>query len=134
MLVKDKNGNIVVSALRARANFGTLLRRVDEERRSLFIEKRGTPTAVLLSIRDYVRLAAPEPEVLEVLGRESQHKGRISLRGGRLSRSSRPPELPSASADDPAPAGHRYGRRRICRPKTRRAPAYCPPARDHQTG
>jgi prevent-host-death family protein len=54
----------VVSALRARANFGRLLRRVDDERRSLVIEKRGSPKAVLLSIRDYVKLAAPEPEVL----------------------------------------------------------------------
>ena len=39
----DKNGSIVVSALRARANFGKLLRRVEDERRSLVIEKRGTP-------------------------------------------------------------------------------------------
>ena len=59
----DKTGSIVVSALSARANFGKLLDRVDGERRSLVIEKRGTPKAVLLSIRDYVKLAAPEPGV-----------------------------------------------------------------------
>ena len=78
----DKNGSIVVSALRARANFGKLLRRVEDERRSLVIEKRGTPRAVLLSIRDYVKLAAPEPEVLRVIGEESEHKGtsRLSAR------------------------------------------------------
>jgi prevent-host-death family protein len=70
---------IVVSALRARANFGKLLRRVEDERRSLVIEKRGTPKAVLLSIRDYVRLAAPEPEVLRVIGEESQRKGTDKL-------------------------------------------------------
>ena len=52
----DRNDAIVVSALRARAGFGRLLRRVEDERRSLVIEKRGTPTAVLLSIRDYVAL------------------------------------------------------------------------------
>ena len=69
------NGPIVVSALRARANFGKLLRRVEDERRSLVIEKRGTPKAVLLSIRDYVRLASPEPEVLRLLGEESQRRG-----------------------------------------------------------
>jgi prevent-host-death family protein len=70
----DKKEGIVVSALRARANFGKLLRRVEEEQRSLVIEKRGTPRAVLLSIRDYVRLASPEPEVLRVIGEESRHK------------------------------------------------------------
>jgi prevent-host-death family protein len=78
-LTTDKNGTIVVSALRARANFGKLLRRVEDERRSLIIEKRGTPKAVLLSIRDYVKLAAPEPEVLRVIGEESERKGTSSL-------------------------------------------------------
>jgi prevent-host-death family protein len=66
---------IVVPALSARTGFGKLLRRVEEEHRSLVIEKRGTPKAVLLSIRDYVRLAAPEPEVLRVLGEKSEAQG-----------------------------------------------------------
>ena len=75
----DKNDTIVVSALSARANFGKLLRRVEDERRSLVIEKRGTPRAVLLSIRDYVRLAAPEPDVLRVIGEDSKRKGTDTL-------------------------------------------------------
>jgi prevent-host-death family protein len=79
MLSTVKNGTIVVSALRIRANFGKLLQRVEDERRSLVIEKRGTPRAVLLSIRDYVRLAAPEPEVLRVIGEESKRKGTDTL-------------------------------------------------------
>jgi len=66
-----KSGAIVVSALRARANFGKLLRRINDEQGSLVIEKRGVPRAVILSIRDYVKLAAPEPEVLRLLGEES---------------------------------------------------------------
>jgi prevent-host-death family protein len=66
---------IVVTALDARANFGKLLNRVENEGQSVVIEKRGTPRAVLLSLRDYVRLAAPEPEVLRVLGVESKRKG-----------------------------------------------------------
>jgi prevent-host-death family protein len=74
-----KNDSIVVSALEARANFGKLLNRVDSERRSLVIEKRGTPRAILLSIRDYVKLAAPEPEVLRVIGEESKRKGTNKL-------------------------------------------------------
>ena len=74
-----KNESIVVSALRARTSFGKLLRRVEDENRSLVIEKRGTPKAVLLSIRDYVRLAAPEPDVLRVLGEESERKGTDTL-------------------------------------------------------
>ena len=78
-LTTDKTGSIVVSALRARANFGKLLDRVNGERRSLVIEKRGTPKAVLLSIRDYVKLAAPEPEVLRIIGEESERHGTNTL-------------------------------------------------------
>ena len=74
-----KADSIVVSALQARANFGKLLRRVDNERQSLVIEKRGAPKAVLLSIRDYVRLAAPEPEVLKMIGEESERNGTSTL-------------------------------------------------------
>jgi len=75
MAKTQKNESIVVSALRARTNFGKLLQRVENDRRSLVIEKRGVPRAILLSIRDYVRLAAPEPEVLTVIGEESKVKG-----------------------------------------------------------
>jgi prevent-host-death family protein len=74
-----KDATIVVSALHARTNFGRLLRRIEEERHSLVIEKRGTPRAILLSIREYVRLAAPEPEILRAIGEESKRKGTDAL-------------------------------------------------------
>jgi prevent-host-death family protein len=56
-----------------------LLRRVEDEHCSLVIEKRGVPKAVLIGIRDYVRLAAPEPEVLKAIGEESRRKGTDKL-------------------------------------------------------
>lgn len=73
--VTSRNDAIVVSALHARSHLGKLLRRAENERRSFVIEKRGAPKAVLLSIRDYVKLAAPEPEVLRLIGAESERKG-----------------------------------------------------------
>ena len=81
-----KNGKNIISALHARSNFGKLLRRVSEERKSLVIEKRGTPQAVLLSIRDYVRLAAPEPEILRLIGEESVRKGTDKLTSRQIDR------------------------------------------------
>ncbi len=78
--------SIVIPALRARSSFGKLLNRVDKENRSLVIEKRGTPRAILLSIRDYVRLAAPEPEVLRAIGEESRRKGTASLSSRQIDR------------------------------------------------
>jgi prevent-host-death family protein len=85
MLRTSQNG-IVVSALHARANFGKLLQRVADERRSLVIEKRETPKAVLLSFRDYVRLAAPEPEVLALIGEESRRNGTNTLTSRQIDR------------------------------------------------
>lgn len=78
--------SLVVSALSARANLGKLLDRIDSKRGSLIIQKRGTPRAVLLSIRDYVRLAAPEPEVLRILGEESRQKGTNKLTSNQIDR------------------------------------------------
>ena len=74
-----KKDTLVVSVLSARTNFGKLLERVDDERGSLVIEKRGMPKAVLLSIRDYVKLAAPEPEVLRIIGEASERNGTDKL-------------------------------------------------------
>jgi prevent-host-death family protein len=82
----DAKDSIVIPALRARSTFGKLLNRVDKESRSLVIEKRGIPRAVLLSIRDYVRLAAPEPEVLRAIGEESTRKGTVSLSSPQIDR------------------------------------------------
>jgi prevent-host-death family protein len=76
----------VVSALHARSSFGRLLQRVEDEHKSLVIEKRGTPRAVLLSIRDYVRLATPEPEVLAILGEESKRNRTDRLSSKQIDR------------------------------------------------
>ncbi len=81
-----KNESIVVSALTVRTGLGKLLRRVEGEHRSLVIEKRGTPRAVLLSIRDYIKLAAPEPEVLRLIGEESRRKGTDKLTSRQIDR------------------------------------------------
>jgi prevent-host-death family protein len=75
----NKSEVFIISALRARANFGKLLSRVENDRHSLIIEERGTPRAVLLGLQDYLRLAAPEPEVLRLIGEESEASGTSAL-------------------------------------------------------
>ena len=78
--------DMVISAFQARASFGKLLDRVEAEQKSLIIEKRGVPRAVLLSLRDYLRLAAPEPEVLTRIGVESERKGTSKLSSRQIDR------------------------------------------------
>src|SRR5215471_14903090 len=84
MAKKQKTECIVASALWARTNFGKLLQRVESERRSLVIEKRGAPRAILLSIRDYLRLATPEPHVLTIIGEESKAKATDALNSQQI--------------------------------------------------
>ena len=55
--------------------------------------------SVLLSIRDYVRLAAPEPEVLKLIGEESRRKARTDSTRAKLIRSSRPLACQDRSVD-----------------------------------
>ena len=78
------SNSIIVTALQARSKFGKLLSRVENEGRSLVIQKRGVARAVLVSIQDYVRLAAPEPEVLRIIGEESVRKGAGTLSPRRI--------------------------------------------------
>ena len=59
---------------------------MEAERRSLVIEKRGTPTAILLNIRDYVKLAAPEPEVLKIIGVEAKRNKTADLNSRQIDR------------------------------------------------
>lgn len=72
----------VLPALVVRTQFGRILQQVERERRSFVVEKRGSPKAIILSVADYIKLAAPEPEILRVLGEESEQKGthRLSRR------------------------------------------------------
>lgn len=76
----------VVSALHARTNFGKILNRVEGEGHSLVIEKRGVPRAVLMSLRDYVKLAAPEPEILRIIGEDAKRKGTDLLNSRQIDR------------------------------------------------
>jgi prevent-host-death family protein len=74
----------VVPALVARTQFGRILRQVERERRSFVVEKRGSPKAIILSVADYIKLAAPEPEILRLVGEESKRKGTDRLSGRQI--------------------------------------------------
>ena len=72
--------NTVITALEARNNFGRILKQLEGQSPSGFvIQKRGAPRAVLLSIQKYIKLAAPEPEILKVIGEKSVKRGTDKL-------------------------------------------------------
>lgn len=76
---RPKSPSRVISALAARSQLGQILDEVDKDHRSFVIEKRGSPKAILLGIQDYIRLAAPEPEILKSLGEASTRRGTHKL-------------------------------------------------------
>jgi prevent-host-death family protein len=76
----------VISALTARSQFGQILDQVESQRRSFVIEKRGSPKAIILGVQDYIRLAAPEPEVLKSLGEASIRRGTDKLNMRQIDR------------------------------------------------
>ncbi len=82
----SNSGAIVISALELRTQLGKVLRRIETEQRSLVIEKRGTAAAVLLNIRDYVKLAAPEPEVLRAIAQDAQRRKTNGLTSRQIDR------------------------------------------------
>jgi prevent-host-death family protein len=84
--MSSKLASRVISALTARSQMGSLLDQVAIHRRSFVIEKRGQPKAVLLGIEDYIRLAAPEPEILKAIGEASVRRGTSKLSSRRMDR------------------------------------------------
>jgi hypothetical protein len=73
---------------------------------------RGTSKAVLLSIRDYVKLAAPAPAVLRVIGQESERNGTSTLTSRQIDqiikmsrKAKRAEPTLSLSKEVPAPRG-----------------------------
>jgi len=64
----------VISALAARTQFGQIMRRANRERGRFVVGKRGGPQ-VIMGICDYIKIVAPEPEILRLIGKESKRKG-----------------------------------------------------------
>lgn len=105
---------------RARTSFGSLLR-VEDERRSLVIEKRENPRAALLSVRGYVRLAIPEPQVLRIIGAESKANHTDELSSQQIDKSSGKRGPSERSRNDFASSGRRHEHHLFCRAQARRS-------------
>lgn len=54
----------IVSALTARTQFGQILRRASQKDERFFVERRGEPSVIIMSLKDYVDNVAPAPDWL----------------------------------------------------------------------
>jgi prevent-host-death family protein len=62
----------VISAGTARTKLGQVLRRTALKNERFIVEHRGQPTAVIMSIKDYVDTIAPTPAWLKAIGAEAE--------------------------------------------------------------
>jgi prevent-host-death family protein len=72
----------IVSALTARTQLGQILRRASKNNERFVVDRRGQPTVVIMSIKDYVNAIAPPPQWLKAIQTASKHRGthKLSMR------------------------------------------------------
>jgi prevent-host-death family protein len=69
----------IISALEARTQFGQIMERASERDERFVVDRRGKPTVVIMSVRDYINTVAPEHEVLARIGATSRQRGTHKL-------------------------------------------------------
>jgi prevent-host-death family protein len=72
---KPKRMANVVSALTARTQLGQIMRRTSKNNERFVVERRGEPSVIIMSIKDYINTIAPTPDWLEEIGVEARRKG-----------------------------------------------------------
>jgi prevent-host-death family protein len=69
----------VVSALTARTQLGQILRRASERDERFVVDRRGKPSVIIMSVRDYIRNIAPTPSAYRAIRQEARVNGGSSL-------------------------------------------------------
>jgi prevent-host-death family protein len=72
----------VISALTARTQLGQIIRRTSKNNERFVVERRGEPSVIIMSVKDYINTIAPTPDWLNEIGTEAKRKGlnKLSMR------------------------------------------------------
>ena len=76
----------VVSALTARTQFGQIMKRATRNNERFVVGRRGEPSVVIMSVRDYMRTFAPAPEELRAMQAAAKRTGAATLTAGQVNR------------------------------------------------
>jgi len=76
---KSKRMQNVVSALTARTQLGQILKRASEKDERFVVDRRGKPSVIIMSVRDYIRNIAPTPPSLRAMQKDARRKGTATL-------------------------------------------------------
>lgn len=69
----------VVSALTARTQLGQIIRRASQKNERFVVDRRGQPSVVIMSIKDYIRSIAPAPAELRAMQDRAKQTGASNL-------------------------------------------------------
>lgn len=70
----------VISALTARTQLGQIMKRATQKNERFVVDRRGEPTIVIMSLKDYVDTIAPAPRWLKDIQAEAKRKGLHKLK------------------------------------------------------
>jgi len=73
--MQSKSMTNVVSALTARTQFGQIMSRASKNNERFVVDRRGQPSVIIMSIKDYIDSFAPTPDWLRQIGAEAKRKG-----------------------------------------------------------
>jgi prevent-host-death family protein len=76
----------VVSALTARTQFGQIMRRATQKNERFLVGRRGAPSVVILSIKDYIDTFSPPPEELRAMQATAKSTGSSRLTPSQVNR------------------------------------------------
>ncbi len=76
----------VVSALTARTQFGQIIKRATQKNERFVVGRRGEPSVVIMSIRDYMKTFAPAPPELKAMQATAKRTGANKLTPSQINR------------------------------------------------
>ncbi len=76
----------VVSALTARTQLGQIIKRATQKNERFVVGRRGEPSVVIMSVRDYMKTFAPAPEELVTMQASAKCSGANQLTPGQINR------------------------------------------------
>lgn len=83
---KNKRLRNVVSALTARTQLGQILKRASEKDERFVVDRRGEPSVIIMSVRDYIRNIAPTPAAYRAIRQEAKKQGSSLLSMSEIDR------------------------------------------------
>lgn len=76
----------IVSALTARTQFGQIIKRATQKNERFVVARRGEPSVVIMSIKDYMETFAPAPTELRAMQATAKRAKTNKLTSGQISR------------------------------------------------